>query len=70
MTPFEIAEKIAEVLVKAAPIILNTVQNAKPFAEILYRTLAKGDKITEADLDVLEAKITELSNQLQKPLSV
>lgn len=64
----DVVLRIAELLVKFAPIAIQGIENAKPFAELLYKTLAKGDKITEADLDDLEAKITELSKELQTPL--
>jgi hypothetical protein len=60
--------KLAELLVKAAPIALQSVENAKPFALTLYNTLAKGQKLTESDLDIIENRIKELSAELQKPL--
>ncbi len=71
MDPISVITRIASIIQKIsqlAPTAIQTVNDAKPFAQLLYHTLAKGEKVTETELDELEAKITDLSNQLQKPL--
>lgn len=60
--------KIAELLVKFAPIAMQGIENAKPFAQLLYNTLAKGKEVTQEELADLEKRIDELSAELQKPL--
>ena len=67
MTIIETIAKIIKIAVDLTPTIIKTIDDAKPFAEALYKTL-KGNGITEEDLIKLEAHITELSQQLQLPL--
>ncbi len=71
MIPSKIIEKVAAVIIKIgqlAPTAIQTIEDAKPFADVLYRTLVKGEKVTQEELEALEAKIDALSNELQKPL--
>ena len=57
--------------VKAAvdltPAVIKTVQDAEPFAAAIVNAI-RGDNITQDQLDELEAKISDLSAQLQQPL--
>ena len=59
--------KIIKVAVDLTPTVIKTVEDAKPFAEALYKAL-RGNGITQDDLYTLEIKIDELSKQLQLPL--
>lgn len=54
-------------LIDNGPTIIKTVEDAKPFAQAIYHAL-KGDNITQDQLTELEARITNLSNELQKEL--
>lgn len=70
-TVIAIVEAIAAVIktaVDVGPEIIKGVQDAKPFAEAIYNSLIKGQKVSDEDLKKLEDQLTELSNQLQKPL--
>lgn len=58
---------VIKTAVDLTPTVIKGVEDAKPFAEAIYHAL-KGDNITQDQLDQLEAKITDLSNQLQQPL--
>lgn len=59
--------KVVKAAVDLGPGIIKLEEDARPFAEAIWNTL-KGTTITQTQLDALEAKITELSNQLQEPL--
>ena len=70
MDPTTIISVIAGVIkvaVDLGPSIIKLEQDAAPFAEAIYNTF-KGTAITQEQLDTLEAKITDLSNQLQLTL--
>lgn len=71
VTALEIITTIAQVIkaaVDAGPSIIKGIEDAKPFAEAIFASLVRGKEISQDDLDALEAKITDLSNQLQLPL--
>lgn len=59
---------VIKVAVDLTPVVIKTVEDAKPFAEAIYNTLIGNKDITQEELDILQAKILELSNQLQAPL--
>lgn len=59
---------VIKTAVDLTPAIIKTAEDAAPFAQAIYNSLIKGEKVTKEDLEALEARITELSNQLQKPL--
>lgn len=59
---------IIKTAVDVGPVVIKGIEDAKPFAEALYNTLFKGHKITEEELAQLEARIKDLSAQLQLPL--
>lgn len=60
--------KVIKTAVDVGPDVIKGVQDAKPFAEQIYKTLIKREDITAEDLAELEAKIDDLANQLQVPL--
>lgn len=71
MSAIALVGTIASVIktaVDLTPDVIKTVQDATPFAQVIYNAVVKGDSITQEDLDKLEAQITDLSNQLQLPL--
>lgn len=53
--------------VKLGPTVIQTVEDAKPFAEIIIGAL-KGKKLTAEQIAELEAKVDALSDEFQKPL--
>ena len=59
---------VIKLAVDLTPAVIKTVQDAKPFAEAIYDSLIGDKDITQEELDILKAKIVELSNQLQAPL--
>lgn len=60
---------VIKAAVDLTPLIISTVEDAKPFAEEIVKLLSGGStKITQADLDALEARVDALSAQLQVPL--
>lgn len=59
--------RVIKTAVDLTPNIIKAVDDAKPFAQAIIEVL-KGQQITDDQLADLEAKITALSNQLQKPL--
>lgn len=67
ITVIETIAKIIKIAVDLTPTVIKTIEDAKPFAEALYKTI-KGNGVTQDDLDALEDRITILSQQLQLPL--
>lgn len=70
MDPFTIITLIASAVnaaVKVGPTVIKTVEDATPFAEAIY-DMFTGTAVSKEQADAFEAKITELSNRLQKPL--
>ena len=58
---------IIKTVVDLTPTVIKGIEDARPFAEAIFKTL-KGDKeITQEELTELEARMTDLSNQLQLP---
>lgn len=62
-----IVAKAIKVAVDVGPTVIETVENAKPFATAIYDAI-KGKQVTQGDLDALEARIDDLAAQLQEPL--
>jgi len=59
---------VIKAAVDLGPTIIKLEQDAEPFALAIYNNLFKGQTITQADLDKLEAAIAALSDQLQVAL--
>lgn len=59
--------KIIKVAVDLTPIVLKTVDDARPFAAAIVKVL-KGEEVTQEELEILEGQIDDLSRQLQLPL--
>lgn len=59
---------VIKVAVDLTPVVIKTIEDAKPFAQAIYDTLIGDKEISAEELEVLQAKILELSNQLQAPL--
>lgn len=59
---------VIKVAVDLTPMVIKTIEDAKPFAQAIYDTLIGDKDITQEELEILQAKILELSNQLQAPL--
>ncbi len=53
--------------VKAAPIVIQTVSDAKTFAETLWKSIT-GTAPTEADSATIDALIISLTARLEAPL--
>ncbi len=66
-TIINIISGILKTVVDLGPTVIKATEDARPFAEAIWNTL-KGTTITQDQLDALEARITELSKQLQEPL--
>lgn len=63
----ELVAKVIQQAVILGPTIIKGVEDAKPFAEVIYHAL-KGDNVTQNQLDQLEVQLADLSAQLQQPL--
>lgn len=55
---------IANLIVTAAPLVLEAEKNAKPFAEAIVN-MVKGGDLTQDDVDRLIAQANALSAQIQ-----
>lgn len=55
-------------VVDLTPVVIKTVEDAKPFAEIIWTNLKGKGATKPADLDRLQMQIAALSAQLQAPL--
>lgn len=60
--------KIIKVAVDLTPVVIKTVEDAKPFADLMIKTFQNGTEVTQSELDELIAKVQALSAELQKPL--
>lgn len=58
---------VIKTAVDIGPTVIKTIDDAKPFAEALYRALT-GNEITGDQLAELEVRIAALSAELQQPL--
>lgn len=70
MDPVAIITLIAQIIqtaVKVGPTVIQTVEDAEPFAQAIYNHLV-GKEVTQADLDALEAQLKTLSDDFQTPL--
>lgn len=54
-------------LVQAGPTIIQDIDDTKPFAEAIVRAVA-GKSLTQAEKNALDAKLAELSAELQAPI--
>lgn len=61
-------EGILSTVVKVAPVIESGVASITPFAEAIYNNLVKGNAITQAQLDALEAEVDTKAAEIQAPL--
>lgn len=57
---------ISNLIVTAAPLVLQAEQNAKPFATAIVN-MFKGGNLTQEDIDNLVAQVNALSAQIQSP---
>lgn len=55
-------------VVDLTPVVIKTVEDAKPFAEVIWSNLKGRGAVTPADLDRITRQIAALSAQLQAPL--
>jgi len=66
-----VVETVAKIIYQVStltPVVIKTIEDAKPFAQAIYDTLIGDKDITPEELAILQAKVLELSNQLQAPL--
>lgn len=61
-----IVAAIAQIITIAAPIVTKGVENAAPFAQMIYG-LVTGTNLTNTDIDAVLAKANALSAQIQAP---
>lgn len=59
--------KLIKMAVDLGPNVLKTVEDVKPFAEILIGSL-RGKKMTPEQIAQMRAQIDALSDEFQKPL--
>lgn len=59
---------ILKTIVDLTPTVIKTVEDAKPFAAVLYNAFKSGEEVTEETFSQLEAEIKRLSGELQQPL--
>jgi hypothetical protein len=57
---------VAQIITIAAPIVVKGVENAAPFAQMIYG-LVTGTNLTNDDIDAVLAKANALSAQIQDP---
>jgi len=55
---------ISNLIITAAPLVIQAEQNAKPFAEAIVN-MFKGGNLTQEDIDNLLAQVNALSAQIQ-----
>lgn len=70
MDPLTIIGVVASVIktaVDLGPTVIKGIEDAKPFADAIVRTLTGGE-VTPEQLAELEAQIAALSAQLQAPM--
>ena len=67
ITVIAAVSQVIKVAVDLGPTVIKVAEDATPFAQAIYTTLT-GGKITQEQLDSLEAQITALSVQLQTPM--
>ena len=66
-TILEVLARVVKVAVDLGPTVIKGVEDAKPFAQEIYE-LFKGTKVTDVQLDALEARVDALADELQQPL--
>jgi hypothetical protein len=59
--------KFIKMAVDLGPDVIKGVQDAKPFAEQIFRSFG-GKELAPGELEALEARIDSLAVQLQEPL--
>ena len=59
---------VVKTAVDLTPKIIQTVEDAKPFAEALYNDLFKGVEVTPEQAETLKSNIAALEARLNKPL--
>lgn len=60
--------KVVQTAVQVGPTVIQTVEDAAPFAEAIYNNLVSGTTVTQAQMDALDADLTELANEVLQPL--
>ena len=60
--------EIIKTIVDLTPTVIKTVEDAKPFAQLLYETFSTGKKVTTEGLENVHAEVKRLSAELQQPL--
>lgn len=64
----EIVAKIISTAIAVGPTVIKTVEDAKPFAKLIYDQIINKKEVTQDELDELERQLKILSDQLQLPL--
>lgn len=62
-----VVAKGIKLMVDLGPTVIQTVEDAKPFAERIIHSL-QGKKVTLAELTALEEYIDKMAAELQEPL--
>lgn len=60
---------VIKTAVDLTPGVIKTVEDAAPFAELIWDHLVNKKVITQADLDSLDAKLAALSARIQAELA-
>jgi len=60
--------KVVQTAVEIGPTVIETIEDAEPFAEAIYNALIAGKPVTQEQIDALENHLAELSAELQEPL--
>lgn len=64
----EVIAKVIDLAVKVGPTVIKGVEDAKPFARVIFNNLVNKKEITPEELLAIEAQIDRLSAELQQPL--
>lgn len=70
MDPVTLAliEKIVTTAAALAPTVIQGFKDFEPFAVLIWDSIVKGQAITPEETAAIEAKLADLSNQLQQAL--
>lgn len=59
---------VIQIAVQVGPTVIQTAEDATPFAEAIYNRLINNQQITQADLDALDAQVQALVQEAIAPL--
>lgn len=60
--------KVIQTAVQVGPTVIQTIEDAAPFARAIYDNLIAGNPVTQAQIDALDAQLTALADEVLVPL--